>query len=76
MFKAMEANPSLVTVSSSPILINKLTEGRDAQTFNELLGKRSIMIQPCTGDCIAAMICYIRSGSASLAMQNCKPGFG
>ncbi|KAF9469756.1 sphingomyelin phosphodiesterase [Collybia nuda] len=45
-------------------------------TFNTLQGKSSVKTQPCTGDCIGAKICYIRSGSASIARQNCKPGFG
>ncbi|KAF9011062.1 Metallo-dependent phosphatase-like protein [Cyathus striatus] len=45
-------------------------------TFNTFQGKSSVRTQPCTGDCIDAKICYIRSGSASIGMQNCKQGFG
>ncbi|KAJ7361161.1 sphingomyelin phosphodiesterase [Mycena albidolilacea] len=45
-------------------------------TFNTLQGKSSILTQPCTGDCIKAKICYIRSGSAAIAKQNCIQGFG
>ncbi|KAJ7597385.1 Metallo-dependent phosphatase-like protein [Mycena floridula] len=45
-------------------------------TFNTFQGKSSIHTPPCTGDCIAAKICYIRSGSASIARQNCQQGFG
>ncbi|KAJ6485920.1 Metallo-dependent phosphatase-like protein [Mycena sanguinolenta] len=45
-------------------------------TFNTLQGKTSVLTKPCTGDCIAAKICYIRSGSAAIAFQNCIPGFG
>ncbi|KAG2353558.1 sphingomyelin phosphodiesterase [Suillus spraguei] len=36
-------------------------------------GKSSILTTPCTGECINATICYIRSGSASIANQNCVP---
>ncbi|KAJ7157142.1 Metallo-dependent phosphatase-like protein [Mycena filopes] len=45
-------------------------------TFNGLQGKSSVLSPPCTGDCVAAKICYIRSGSAPIAKQNCIPGFG
>ncbi|KAF8204403.1 Metallo-dependent phosphatase [Mycena galopus ATCC 62051] len=45
-------------------------------TFNTLQGKTSILSPECTGNCIPAKICYIRSGSAALAFQNCIPGFG
>ncbi|KAA1467835.1 sphingomyelin phosphodiesterase [Dentipellis sp. KUC8613] len=45
-------------------------------TFNNFQGKESVRTPPCTGDCIAAKICYIRSGSSSLAQQNCPAGFG
>ncbi|KAI0660496.1 sphingomyelin phosphodiesterase [Cubamyces menziesii] len=45
-------------------------------TFNTYQGKSSVRSPPCTGDCIAAKICYIRSGSVSLAKQNCIAGFG
>ncbi|KAI9455922.1 Metallo-dependent phosphatase-like protein [Lactarius psammicola] len=45
-------------------------------TFNEFQGKQSVLTPDCTGDCIAAKICYMRSGSASIAIQNCPRGFG
>lgn len=44
--------------------------------FNSFQGKKSLFTQPCTGACATARICYMRSGSASLALQNCAPGFG
>ncbi|KAH7904866.1 Metallo-dependent phosphatase-like protein [Hygrophoropsis aurantiaca] len=46
------------------------------QTFNTYQGKSSILTPPCTGDCIPAKICYIRSGSASIAQENCIQGYG
>ncbi|KAG1858059.1 Metallo-dependent phosphatase-like protein [Suillus subalutaceus] len=46
------------------------------QTFNSYQGKGSILTQPCTGECIPARICYIRSGSSSIAKQNCVSGYG
>ncbi|KIK70576.1 hypothetical protein GYMLUDRAFT_281307 [Collybiopsis luxurians FD-317 M1] len=45
-------------------------------TFNTLQGKESVKTAPCTGECATAKICYIRSGSASIATQNCPAGFG
>ncbi|KAJ7110353.1 Metallo-dependent phosphatase [Mycena crocata] len=45
-------------------------------TFNELQGKSSVLSPTCTGECAAAKICYIRSGSAAIAKQNCIQGFG
>ncbi|KAG2064684.1 hypothetical protein BDR04DRAFT_1034592, partial [Suillus decipiens] len=44
--------------------------------FNLYQGKSSILTPLCTGECITARICYIRSGSASLAKENCKSGYG
>ncbi|KAI0375428.1 sphingomyelin phosphodiesterase [Pilatotrama ljubarskyi] len=44
--------------------------------FNTFQGKSSIRSPPCTGDCIAAKICYIRSGSVPIAKKNCMSGFG
>ncbi|EJD04893.1 uncharacterized protein FOMMEDRAFT_18613 [Fomitiporia mediterranea MF3/22] len=46
------------------------------QTFNTLQGKSSVRTKPCTGECITAKICYLRSGSSSIAKQNCPAGFG
>ncbi|KAF8140481.1 Metallo-dependent phosphatase [Boletus edulis] len=43
--------------------------------FNTYQGKSSILTPPCTGECGVAKICYIRSGSASIAKQNCLPGY-
>ncbi|KAI0319038.1 Metallo-dependent phosphatase [Amylostereum chailletii] len=45
-------------------------------TFNDFQGKQSVKTPACTGECVAAKICYLRSGSASIAKQNCIPGFG
>ncbi|KAJ7762416.1 Metallo-dependent phosphatase [Mycena maculata] len=45
-------------------------------TFNTLQGKTSVLTPSCTGDCATAKICYIRSGSAAIAKQNCLAGFG
>ncbi|RDB29530.1 Sphingomyelin phosphodiesterase [Hypsizygus marmoreus] len=60
---------------------HRVTEAMEADsslvsTFNTLQGKGSVMTRACTGDCISAKICYIRSGSASIAMKNCQQGFG
>ncbi|PIL31549.1 hypothetical protein GSI_06251 [Ganoderma sinense ZZ0214-1] len=44
--------------------------------FNTFQGKGSVRSPACTGDCIEAKICYIRSGSAPIAKQNCILGFG
>ncbi|KAJ7269242.1 sphingomyelin phosphodiesterase [Mycena haematopus] len=52
------------------------TDSSIVTTFNTLQGKTSVLTKPCTGNCIAAKICYIRSGSAAIAFQNCIPGFG
>jgi len=45
-------------------------------TFNTFQGKSSVRTAPCTGDCATARICYMRSGSVSIATGNCLPGFG
>ncbi|KAI0304073.1 sphingomyelin phosphodiesterase [Russula brevipes] len=45
-------------------------------TFTDFQGKQSVLTSPCTGDCIDAKICYMRSGSTSISIQNCKSGFG
>nr|GAT46312.1 SER THR protein phosphatase family protein [Mycena chlorophos] len=44
-------------------------------TFNTLQGKSSVRTPACTGNCVPAKICYIRSGSAAIAKENCIPGF-
>ncbi|KAF8510005.1 sphingomyelin phosphodiesterase [Hysterangium stoloniferum] len=45
--------------------------------FTNFQGKRSILSPACTSsDCVSAKVCYMRSGSASIARQNCKQGFG
>ncbi|KAH9996082.1 Metallo-dependent phosphatase [Russula vinacea] len=55
----METNPSLVS-----------------STFTNFQGKQSVHTTPCnTTQCIKAKICYMRSGSSSLAVQNCQSGF-
>jgi len=56
----MEANSSLVST-----------------TFTNFQGKQSVRTTPCnTTECVTAKICYMRSGSASIAFQNCQSGFG
>ncbi|THH31903.1 hypothetical protein EUX98_g2280 [Antrodiella citrinella] len=46
------------------------------ETFNTLQGKTSVRTQPCTGECVTAKICYLRSGSVPIAFENCPAGFG
>ncbi|KAF7373118.1 Sphingomyelin phosphodiesterase [Mycena sanguinolenta] len=43
--------------------------------FNDFLTKKSPFNTPCNSTCEAARICYMRSGSSSIAFQNCAPGF-
>ncbi|KAJ7775364.1 Metallo-dependent phosphatase-like protein [Mycena metata] len=43
--------------------------------FNDFLTKQSPFNSPCESTCQTARICYMRSGSSSLAFQNCAPGF-
>ncbi|KAG1817992.1 sphingomyelin phosphodiesterase [Suillus subaureus] len=45
------------------------------QTFNTYQSKSSVAGLNCTGECIPAKICYMRSGSSSLAYQNCPAGY-
>ncbi|RPD64995.1 sphingomyelin phosphodiesterase [Lentinus tigrinus ALCF2SS1-6] len=58
-----------------------VTEAMEANStlvtvFNTFQGKSSVRTPACTGDCVTAKICYIRSGSAPIAKQNCALGFG
>ena len=46
------------------------------QLFQTFEGKSSVRSPACTGECIPAKICYMRSGSSALAFQNCIPNFG
>lgn len=47
------------------------------QTFNKYQSKSSVQAAACTTtQCLAAKICYMRSGSASIAYQNCEQGYG
>ncbi|EIN13842.1 Metallo-dependent phosphatase [Punctularia strigosozonata HHB-11173 SS5] len=46
------------------------------ETFTRFQGKESVRTQPCTDECVTAKVCYMRSGSASIARQNCATGFG
>ncbi|KAF8190842.1 hypothetical protein BJ912DRAFT_1022151 [Pholiota molesta] len=60
---------------------HRVTEAMEANsslvtTFNTLQGKSSVLSPPCTGDCVAAKICYMRSGSVSITNKNCPSGFG
>jgi sphingomyelin phosphodiesterase len=45
-------------------------------TFNTFQGKSSVRTKPCTGTCAQAKICYMCSGSAPIAKQNCPQGYG
>lgn len=47
-----------------------------SDVWNKYQGKGSILSPPCTDECVPARICYIRSGSSSLAQQNCPKGHG
>ncbi|KAF9270730.1 sphingomyelin phosphodiesterase, partial [Marasmius fiardii PR-910] len=61
---------------------HRVTEAMEAdhslvQKFNTFQGKGSVRTPNCTADdCVAAKICYMRSGSSSIARQNCRSGFG
>ncbi|KAF8132234.1 Metallo-dependent phosphatase-like protein [Mycena galopus ATCC 62051] len=41
--------------------------------FNNFLTKKSPFNTPCNSTCATARICYMRSGSSSLAFKNCAP---
>ncbi|KZT02507.1 sphingomyelin phosphodiesterase [Laetiporus sulphureus 93-53] len=45
------------------------------QLFNTYQGKSSVRSPSCTGECASAKVCYMRSGSASIAIQNCPSGY-
>ncbi|KAI6108786.1 sphingomyelin phosphodiesterase [Pisolithus croceorrhizus] len=47
-----------------------------SQTFRKYQSKSSVKAIPCNETCLTASICYMRSGSASLAYENCPPGYG
>ncbi|KAJ7292749.1 sphingomyelin phosphodiesterase [Mycena rebaudengoi] len=60
---------------------HRVTEAMEAdsslvKTFHTLQGKTSVRTQACSDDCVKAKICYMRSGSAAIAKQNCAQGFG
>jgi sphingomyelin phosphodiesterase len=58
-------------------VVNQLMFPVKQSTFTNFQGKQSVRTIPCnTTQCIQAKICYMRSGSASLAVQNCQSGFG
>ncbi|KAI0299797.1 Metallo-dependent phosphatase-like protein [Russula brevipes] len=57
-------------------LVTERTSAVSPLTFTDFQGKQSVFTSPCTGDCIDAKICYMRSGSTSISIQNCKSGFG
>lgn len=46
------------------------------QTFRKYQSKSSVKAIPCNETCLTASICYMRSGSASLAYENCPRGYG
>ena len=75
----MEANSSLVEVRRVELFEEQTTAHRflvPSQTFNSFQGKGSIHTTVCTDECLSARVCYMRSGSSSIAMQNCQQGFG
>ncbi|KAF8340731.1 uncharacterized protein EI90DRAFT_2906259 [Cantharellus anzutake] len=61
---------------------HRVTEQMEAnpdlvETFTTYQGKRSVRTPSCVSkECVAAKICYMRSGSAPIARQNCIPGYG
>ncbi|KAH9964118.1 Metallo-dependent phosphatase [Russula dissimulans] len=56
---------------------NMETDPDLVETFTKFQGKGSVLTAPCTDPtCIKAKICYMRSGSATLAIQNCGSSFG
>ncbi|KIY52639.1 sphingomyelin phosphodiesterase [Fistulina hepatica ATCC 64428] len=60
---------------------HKVTEAMEAnssivQMFHKLQGKSSVETGTCDDTCVEATICYMRSGSAPLAIQNCPAGYG
>ncbi|WWC61693.1 uncharacterized protein I303_104278 [Kwoniella dejecticola CBS 10117] len=55
----------------------ELDNGELVQLYNAHQGKKSIRTPNCTStECVQAKICYIRSGSTPLALENCIPDFG
>lgn len=46
------------------------------QLYNLYQSKSSVLTPECTGKCLSAKICYLRSGSASLAIANCPADYG
>src|SRR6266852_4354037 len=75
----METNSSLVSVRGYLPLsfaVDQLMFLIE-QTFTNFQGKQSVRTAPCnTTQCVKAKICYMRSGSTSIALQNCQSGFG
>src|SRR6267142_4983008 len=76
----MKSNPNLVAVREiHRALVPLLVVPADVfclffsfeQTFTDFQSKQSVRSSGCTGDCIAKTICYMRSGSASIAIHNC-----
>ncbi|KZT07673.1 Metallo-dependent phosphatase [Laetiporus sulphureus 93-53] len=58
-----------------------VTEAMEANSslvelFTTYQGKSSVKTAACTGKCIPARICYMRSGSTPIAHQNCISGHG
>ncbi|UOH85342.1 hypothetical protein LQV05_002163 [Cryptococcus neoformans] len=51
--------------------------GALVELYNAHQGKMSSLSPNCTSaECIEAKVCYLRSGSGSLALDNCKTGYG
>ncbi|OXC67744.1 hypothetical protein AYX13_03637 [Cryptococcus neoformans] len=51
--------------------------GALVELYNAHQGKMSSLSPNCTSaECIEAKVCYLRSGSGSLALDSCKTGYG
>ncbi|KIY73533.1 Metallo-dependent phosphatase [Cylindrobasidium torrendii FP15055 ss-10] len=67
----------LVTEGGQGVCVQRLLTTFLAMEANSsLVTVRSARTKECDKACIAAKICYIRSGSASLAKENCEDGYG
>jgi len=57
------------------LVTEQMTSNPDLfSAFNDFQWKQSIRQSSCTGDCMTATICHMRSGSSSIAHQNCQSG--
>jgi len=76
----MKSNPNLVAVREihrafvPPLSCLLMFFFSFEQTLTDLQSKQYVFSLNCTGDCISQTICYMRSGSASISIQNCASG--